>query len=127
MKTKIVTVLIAITVIVPGLLKASDSENKKVIEESYYSNLEIDSWMIDLSSWVSKGETTMTVSEEALSVEKWMLNPNHQSWGDSPNENSIQLENWMIDLQNSNWETGQSEPELNLENWMIDLTSWAAS
>jgi len=129
-KTKIVAVLFFISVVSPAILTATEPEGNRIINDgnSYnQTNLEIDSWMVDLSSWISNSKTNLTESEETFFVEKWMLRPDHQSWGDSSGEGTIQLENWMIDIQHSDWNTSQVEPELILESWMCDLRSWATS
>ncbi len=130
MKTKIVTALILISVVFSGIVGATaPKSNTTISEDSYYNQADfgIKSWMVDLSTWVSKSETNITEVENALSVEQWMLRPDQQSWGNSTSEGSIQLEKWMIDVRHFDWSNNQVEPEFEMESWMFDLTSWATS
>ena len=130
MKTKIVTALILISVVFSGIVGATEPKsNTTTGDYSYYNQADfgIESWMVDLSTWVSKSETIITEVENALSVEQWMLKPDLQSWGNSATEESIQFEKWMIDIRHFEWSDNQIEPELEMESWMFDLTSWATS
>lgn len=129
MKTKIVASLLFLSVTFPAIIMAAEpAGDNTIVDEGYNSatSHKVDSWMVDLSSWVSGSKTNLTEREEAVSVEKWMVRPD-RSWGDSYGESSIQLESWMIDIQHSNWDKEQAEPELILESWMYDLASWATS
>ena len=129
MKTKIVAALLFLSVTFPAFIVAAEPAGNKTIDDgSYnsYTSQKVDSWMVDLSSWISESNTNLTEREETFSVEKWMLRPD-LSWGDSSGESSIQLESWMIDIQYSDWNKNQTESKLILESWMYNLSSWGKS
>ncbi len=131
MKTQIVATLVFILFVLSGTIRATEPKGFITAKEESLginANYRVESWMVDLSSWVSTtSKAIITESEESLSIENWMLRPDRQFWGNAATEGTIQLEKWMIDIEHSNWNESRVEPDLQLESWMYDLSSWATS
>ncbi|MBN1117828.1 MAG: hypothetical protein JXA77_11520 [Bacteroidales bacterium] len=67
-------------------------------EVAIENDIELESWMLDLSSWT--------------------LNENETFEAD------IQIEDWMLDASAENWTIVSQEEEIEIEDWMTDLSQW---
>ncbi len=102
--------------------------------------LEIESWMLDYSTWLTKPTSTAstysTSTEETLEIKDWMLNTSEWLVPATSNivlaeyeEEALVIEDWM--LSTNDWVTTNHmdydmlyEEDLELESWMLSTKNW---
>jgi hypothetical protein len=86
---------------------------------------EVETWMLDLSTWANVTSTfsSAVAVETEQEIEEWMTNPNDKVW-DTTSEEELVIENWMYDLKHCLWNDCVQEEEMEIEAWMTDISEW---
>lgn len=122
------TGLVLLAVLLLGSLNSFAGEFPKVKalnEVAVETEMKIENWMLNLSSWKSSSVAFYDVvdKEDEIEIEDWMLDANYANWENVELEEEIEMHDWMLDASDKHWNVDEEEV-IELENWMTDLSTW---
>jgi len=77
----------------------------------------------DISYLLLLEVNAVTLEEDEIKTEKWMMDINDNTWVQD-DEEEIPIEKWMTNLNDKVWSNIDTEEDIEIEEWMMNPTDW---